>query len=97
MAPGEHVTCALEIAESIASFPQATLRADRWGLFNELDQRMEFTAQRDVRTLKEVAGDAEQASARSTSGGGLTTHALKRTLGDQVGPQMVPGLRQANG
>jgi hypothetical protein len=27
------------------------------------------TAQRDVRTLKEVAGDAEQASARFTSGG----------------------------
>ncbi len=69
VAPGEHVTRALEIAERIASFPQATLLADRWGLLEELDQRMEFTAQRDVRTLKEVAGDAEQASARFTSGG----------------------------
>ena len=67
--PGEHVTRALEIAERIASFPQATLLADRWGLLERLDQRMEFTAQRDVRTLKEVAGDAEQASARFTSGG----------------------------
>lgn len=69
VAPGEHVTRALEIAERIASFPQATLLADRWGLLERLDQRMEFTAQRDVRTLKEVAGDAEQASARFTSGG----------------------------
>jgi enoyl-CoA hydratase/carnithine racemase len=67
--PGELVTRALEIAERIASFPQATLLADRWGLLEELDQRMEFTAQRDVRTLKEVGGDAEQASARFTSGG----------------------------
>jgi enoyl-CoA hydratase len=69
VAPGEHVTRALEIAERIASFPQATLLADRWGLLEGLDQRMEFTAQRDVRTLNEVAGDAEQASARFTSGG----------------------------
>jgi hypothetical protein len=30
---------------------------------------MELTAQRDMRTLNEVAGDAEQASARYTSGG----------------------------
>jgi len=63
------VTRALEIAERIASFPQATLLADRWGLLEGLDQRMEFTAERDVRTLKEVTGDAEQASARFTSGG----------------------------
>ena len=69
VAPGEHVTRALEIAERIASFPQATLLADRWGLLEGLDQRMEFTVQRDVRTLKEVVGDAEQASARFTSGG----------------------------
>jgi len=48
------------------SFPQATLLADRWGLLEGLDQRMEFTAQRDMRTLKEVAGDAEQASERFT-------------------------------
>jgi enoyl-CoA hydratase len=60
VAPGEHVTRALEIAERIA---------DRWGLLEGLDQRMEFTAQRDLRTLKAVAGDAEQASARFTSGG----------------------------
>ena len=51
------------------SFPQATLLADRWGLLEGLDHRMEFTGQRDVRTLKEVAGDAEQASARFASGG----------------------------
>jgi hypothetical protein len=51
------------------SFPQATLLAGRWGLLEGLDQRMEFTAQRDVRTLKEVAGDAEQAPARFTSAG----------------------------
>jgi hypothetical protein len=44
--------------------------ADRWGLLEGLDQRMESTAQRDVRTLKQVVGDAEQASARFTSGGG---------------------------
>ena len=69
VAPGELVPRALEIAERIASFPQATLLVDRWGLLEGLDQRMEFTAQRDVRTLKEVAGDAEQASARFTSGG----------------------------
>jgi enoyl-CoA hydratase len=69
VAAGEHVTRALEIAERIASFPQATLLADRWGLLEELDQRMELTAQRDVRTMQEVAGDAEQASARFTSGG----------------------------
>jgi enoyl-CoA hydratase len=69
VAPGEHVTRALEIAETIASFPQATLLADRWALLEELDQRMEFTAPRDVRTVKEVAGDAEQASARFASGG----------------------------
>jgi enoyl-CoA hydratase len=67
--PGELVTRALEIAERIAGFPQATLLADRWGLLEALDQQMEFTAQRDVRTLKEVAGDAGQASARFTSGG----------------------------
>jgi enoyl-CoA hydratase len=66
---GEHVTRALEIAERIASFPQATLLADRWGLLEDLDERMESTAQRDVRTLKDVAGDAEQASERFTSGG----------------------------
>jgi enoyl-CoA hydratase/carnithine racemase len=69
VAPGEHMTRALEIAERIANFPQATLLADRWGMLEELDQRMEFTAQRDLRTLKAVAGDAEQASARFTSGG----------------------------
>jgi len=67
--PGELVTRALEVAERIASFPQATLLADRWGLLEGLDQRMELTAQRDVRTLKQVVGDAEQASARFTSGG----------------------------
>ena len=69
VAPGEHVTRALEIAERIASFPQATLLADRWGLLEGLDQRMEFTAQRDLCTLKEVASDAEQAPARFTSAG----------------------------
>jgi enoyl-CoA hydratase len=60
VAPDEHVTRALEIAERIA---------DRWGLLEDLDERMESTAQRDVRTLKDVAGDAEQASERFTSGG----------------------------
>ena len=69
VAPGDHVTRALEIAERIASFPQATLLADRWGLLEGLDRQLEFTAERDVRTLNEVAGDAEQASERFTSGG----------------------------
>jgi enoyl-CoA hydratase len=69
VAAGEHVTRALEIAERIASFPQATLLADRWALLGGLDQQMESTAQRDVRTMSEVAGDAEQASGRFTSGG----------------------------
>jgi enoyl-CoA hydratase len=69
VAPGEQVTRALEIAERIASFPQATLLADRWALLGELDQRMESTGQRDVHTLQQVFGDAEQASERFTSGG----------------------------
>jgi enoyl-CoA hydratase len=69
VAPGDVVTRALELAESIASFPQATMLADRWSLLAELDQRLAFTAERDVRTLQGVAGDAEQASARFTAAG----------------------------
>jgi len=69
VAPGEHLTRALEIAERIASFPQPTLLADRWGLLEGLDQRMELTAQRDLRTLTEVAAETQQASARFTSAG----------------------------
>jgi hypothetical protein len=38
-------------------------------LLEGLDQQMELTAERDVRTLNKVAGDAEQASERFTSGG----------------------------
>jgi enoyl-CoA hydratase len=69
VAPGELVARALDIAERIASFPQATMLADRWALLEGLDQQMEFTAQRDVRTLHGVLGDAEQASERFSAGG----------------------------
>jgi len=69
VAPGEHLTRALELAERIASFPQPALLADRWGLLEGLDQQIKSTAQRDERTVKDVAADAEQASARFTSGG----------------------------
>jgi len=44
VASGEHVTRALEIAERIASFPQATLLADRWGLLEGLGQQLDLTA-----------------------------------------------------
>lgn len=61
---GCHVARAMEIAEMLAGFPQATLLADRRALLEPLEAQLAETAQRDLRTLREVAADAAEASRR---------------------------------
>lgn len=61
---GRHLPRALELADLVASYPQATLLADRTALLDDVARRLDASAERDRRTLAAVAADAEQAAAK---------------------------------
>ncbi len=57
---GAHLGRAIELAASLAGFPQRTLLADRAGVLEDLGRRLESTRERDRRTLEAVAEDARR-------------------------------------
>jgi enoyl-CoA hydratase len=71
--PGEALSAAVELAERVASFPQATLRADLAstydGLGESLERGLELEAERGAEVLDVAAAGAERFAAGEGRGG----------------------------
>ena len=67
---GQALAAALELAEQIAAFPQATLRADRLSALTQWDQPLHEAMAREWRGGRERLGDALAGATRFASGQG---------------------------
>jgi enoyl-CoA hydratase len=70
VAPGAHLSRALEMAEGIARFPQRTMLADRRAALAALGASLEEGLALEAQTGPEVFADAVEGAARFTSGQG---------------------------
>jgi enoyl-CoA hydratase len=68
--PGEHVTRALELAEALAAFPQATMLADRRSAIEGLGMTREEGLRLEARAGPEVYEDSRRGAARFAAGEG---------------------------
>jgi enoyl-CoA hydratase len=68
--PGEHVARALEIAEALAAFPQATMLADRRSAIEGFGMPLEEGLTLEAKAGPEVFQDARQGAGRFASGEG---------------------------
>jgi len=70
VAPGEHVTRALTLAETLAGFPWATLLADRASAFAGSGLPLEHGLAIEARLGRAVLEEARRGAARFAGGAG---------------------------
>jgi enoyl-CoA hydratase len=68
--PGEHLTRALELAEALAAFPQATMLADRRSAIAGLGMTLEEGLRLEAQVGPEVYEDSQRGAARFAAGEG---------------------------
>jgi len=67
---GQHVSRALEIAQALAAFPQATMLADRAAALQALGLPLDEGLALEAQAGPEVFGDAVQGAGRFAAGEG---------------------------